>query len=206
MLSLELQADDHGLVECTCGHIGFVDEADPNTGDCVNCADEKARASMAEARAEARAEGGGLGITEVLKAMNPVIKDWHKPSNEGCAQNADPSQDCTCKLVINSNGKKRHKPRIIFRVTDHSVSGHKTKPQLVVEIHDDGKTLIREAKRRISYETTIGKIYTRLVWSHAMAKAAESKRKRAEKKRAKRLPRYSRKSRTRGKRGVLLPK
>jgi hypothetical protein len=67
MLSLELQADDHGLVECTCGHIGFVDEADPNTGDCVNCADEKARASMAEARAEARAEGGGLGITEVLK-------------------------------------------------------------------------------------------------------------------------------------------
>jgi hypothetical protein len=137
--------------------------------------------------------------------MNPIIKDWHKPSNEACAQNGDPSQDCTCKLIIQSNGKKRHKPRIIFRVTDHSVSGHKTKPQLVVEIHDDGKTLIRESKRRISYETTIGKIYTRLVWSHAMAKAAESKRKRAEKKRAK-LPRYARKSRTRGKRGVLLPK
>jgi hypothetical protein len=133
------------------------------------------------------------------------VREWHAPSNSACAHNADISKDCTCKLVIHSNGKKRHKPRIIFRVTDHTVSGHKTKPQLVAELHDDGKLIIRESKRRISYETTLGKVYSRLVWSHAMQVASESKRKRAEKKKAK-LPRYARKSRTRGKRGLLLSK
>jgi hypothetical protein len=118
--------------------------------------------------------------------MNPIIKDWHKPSNEACAQNGDPSQDCTCKLIIQSNGKKRHKPRIIFRVTDHTVSGHKTKPQLVVEIHDDGKTLIRESQRRTSYETTIGNIYCRLVHNHARQVASEAhNRRRAARKQAK---------------------
>lgn len=132
------------------------------------------------------------------------VKDWHSPNNPDCAHNTAIENDCTCKLVIRGNGKKRHKARMTFRVVDYSVSGHKIKPQLVAELHDDGKLIIRESGRRISYETTLGKIYSRLVWSHAMQIASESKRKRKEARRAKLLPRYARKSKTRGSANLLL--
>ena len=70
---LDLEADDHGLVECTCGHIGFLDEADRETGECVNCVDgvdqhrdglpclcPDCERQAAESMAEARAAVGGL--------------------------------------------------------------------------------------------------------------------------------------------------
>jgi hypothetical protein len=109
--------------------------------------------------------------------MAPVIRDWHKPSNDECEQNKDAEANCTCKLTIPSNGKK-HKPRVIFRVTDHSVM-RGVKPDLVVELHDDGKLIVRESKRRARYETTIGSVYCRLVKNHALQAAAEKARTRA---------------------------
>src|ERR1700747_498799 len=110
------------------------------------------------------------------------IKSWHRPSNDECAHNADIGADCNCKLVITGNGKKKHKPRIVFRVFDKTVSG-RIKPQLVVEIHDDGEMTIRESKRRVYYKTTVGSVYSRLLWNHAMqhaqmkAKARRERRK-----------------------------
>lgn len=32
------EPDDHGLIDCTCGHVGFAAETGPD-GKCVNCAE-----------------------------------------------------------------------------------------------------------------------------------------------------------------------
>lgn len=104
----------------------------------------------------------------------PIIKDWHRPSNESCANNIDPDKDCTCKLVIKSNGKRRAKPRIIFRAVDTTV-GRRVNHNLVAELHDNGVLIIRESKRRASsaVATTLGAIYTDLVHRRAVKLANE---------------------------------
>lgn len=110
--------------------------------------------------------------------MPPIIRDWHKPSNMACAQNHDVDANCTCKLAIPKGNGKKHKPRVIFRVTDNSVM-RGIKSDLVVELHDDGKMIVRESKRHATYETSVGQVYNRLVKNHALQVAAERARARA---------------------------
>lgn len=121
--------------------------------------------------------------------MPPVIHDWHRPGNTECAQNKDINADCSCKLAI-PKGKKKHKARIIFRVTDRNVD-HRIRPDIWVEIHDNGKMIFRENKRRATYETSVGREYCRLVKQHAFqvagAKARERSAKRKQSKASKKI-------------------
>jgi hypothetical protein len=114
------------------------------------------------------------------------VKPWHDLGNAECPQNgADIDKDCTCKLVIQKNGKKPPKPRIIFRVHDVRVD-HRVKPDLWVEIHDNGDMIFRENQRRVFYVTSAGKEYCRLQRNQAFALARARKAERAAKRKGKR--------------------
>lgn len=114
----------------------------------------------------------GIGMASMGK-----VREWHSPHNADCPHNMSPAADCACKLQIKRNGKKKHKPRIIFRVTDNTVD-RGVKPELVAELHDDGKLIIRESKCRKGYETTLGKTYCRLMRNFALQAAATRSRER----------------------------
>jgi hypothetical protein len=114
------------------------------------------------------------------------VRPWHDLDNPECPQNGENiDQDCTCKLVIQKTGKKRQKPRIIFRVHDARVD-HRVKPDLWVEIHDNGDMILRENQRRVVYATSVGKEYCRLQRTQAFATARARKAESAAKRKGKR--------------------
>jgi hypothetical protein len=102
----------------------------------------------------------------------PEIKDWHRPANEECGQNQDSSLDCTCKKI------RKRKPYRVVRVHCKDVD-RGVNPRLVMEIWPDGRFLLREEKRKVRFETTVGRIYHNLVWRAAMVAVNEKKNKRA---------------------------
>lgn len=103
----------------------------------------------------------------------PEIREWHRPKNEDCHQNQDSSLDCNCKRI------RKRKPYRVFRVFCKDVD-RGVNPKLVMEVWSDGRFVMREANRRIRFETTAGRIYHNLVWRAAMVAIQEKKKQRAE--------------------------
>ena len=103
----------------------------------------------------------------------PIIHDWHDPRNEDCDQNRVSFADCTCKRKIN------RKPYRVVRVSDPTAANYQRDGRIVVEVHPNGLLVFRERGRRKAYSTTVGKIYTGLVWREAMTLAKAKKARRA---------------------------
>lgn len=129
------------------------------------------------------ADAGNSALLQTMTVPG-FVADWHKPSNDACMNNANPAADCTCVptafdlLKAKGRTKKKVRSRVIFRCTDSTVD-RGIKSELVVELHDDGKLTIRESKRRQGYETTVGRLYSRLMKNHALQVAGERARARA---------------------------
>lgn len=103
--------------------------------------------------------------------MNPIIHDWHDPRNPGCSQNAHWTCDCTCEKP-----KRQRKPYRTVKVHDESVSMHKVRPDIILEIHPNGRLVLREKGRRSSLYTTVASVYERLVIGEARKKKLTSKK------------------------------
>lgn len=96
------------------------------------------------------------------------VKDWHRPSNILCRHNLLPTLDCNCQRPV------KRKAYRVCRVTD-STGSLRHHERIVMEVHPNGLLKFREHKRRRTYETTVGAIYSSLVWAEAR-KAVASKR------------------------------
>ena len=99
-----------------------------------------------------------------------IVREWHSPHNDSCEHNANVAHDCTCKRKVTRKGFKT------VRVNARNVP-RGVKPQLVIEIHDGGRLVFRELRRRVSYDTTIGDVYFDLM-TRAARREAATKRKR----------------------------
>jgi hypothetical protein len=98
----------------------------------------------------------------------PVIHDWHNPrafnpdAPDFCPHNLDITRDCTCKRKVN------RKPYRVVRVSDPTAANYQRDGRIVVEVHPNGLLVFRERGRRKQYSTTVGKIYSNLIWHEAM--------------------------------------
>lgn len=100
----------------------------------------------------------------------PIIHDWHDPRNESCEQNRHPIEGhCTCKRKVNRKSYR------VMRVNDPTAANYQRDGRIILEVHPNGLLVLRERGRRKRYETTVGKIYTGLVWREAMTLAKAKK-------------------------------
>lgn len=99
----------------------------------------------------------------------PIIHDWHDPRNELCGQNQHLDANCTCKRKVN------RKPYRVVRVSDPTAANYQRDGRIVVEVHPNGLLVFRERNRRKTYSTTVGKIYSNLLWHEAMTLAKAKK-------------------------------
>ena len=98
------------------------------------------------------------------------VKDWHDPHDEGCPQNYDHRNDCTCKRPM------KRKPYRVVKVTDNGVN-HNVNPKLILEIYPhNGVIAIREKRRKKRYYSTTADIYSGMVRSAAFAAIAAKKK------------------------------
>lgn len=79
---------------------------------------------------------------------------------------------------------ERKKFRVV-KVHDRSAPGG-VNPRLVIEVHPDGRLVIRESKRKVFYETTVAAVYVRCILQ-------ELNRKERERRQARKASRTSRK-------------
>lgn len=101
-------------------------------------------------------------------------KDHHDPHNPACPHNQDAANACECKRVVN------RKPYKVCKVEDRSV-GHGIRPQFSIEIHPNGRLVIRELGRRLRVEDSLGAIYERGLMRDARREKANKKKARKEK-------------------------
>lgn len=99
----------------------------------------------------------------------PIIHDWHDPYNDVCPQNIDAGNSCTCKRKINRKSYR------VMRINDPTAANYQRDGRIILEVHPNGLLVLRERGRRKRYETTVGKIYTGLVWREAMTLAKAKK-------------------------------
>jgi len=121
----------------------------------------------------------------MVKIKSGKVRQWHRPNNADCPQNIKMEWDCDCKRP-----PRNRKPYRVCRVHDSDVP-HGTKADIILEIHPNGRLIFREKARprRFSYATTVGKIYTRLLWNEAMTKAAAKAKARKDRKLARKKAR-----------------
>lgn len=109
-----------------------------------------------------------------INNMNPIIKDWHNPHNIDCHQNHYTNLDCTCKRPLT------RKPYKVARVNDRDHGS------VVLEIHPDGRLVLREKGRKFRLETTIGAVYDELLWKQAKGIAVAKRKAKLDRKKARR--------------------
>ena len=97
------------------------------------------------------------------------VKLWHDPHNEECLNNSDIYKNCTCKRQV------KRKPYRVVRVSDPTATNYQRDGRIVVEVHPNGLLVFRERGRRKQYQTTVGKIYSNLIWHEAMMLAKAKK-------------------------------
>lgn len=104
------------------------------------------------------------------------VKDWHDPRNGDCAHNTYIESDCTCKRIV------KRKPYRVVKVHDSGVP-YNVNPNIVLEIYQTNGTLVlREAKRRKRYSTTVSDVYAWLVRRSALAAMAAQREARRQRK------------------------
>lgn len=102
------------------------------------------------------------------------VKDWHNPFNDDCPHNREVELDCGCKRPV------KRKPFRVCKTHDTLTKdrGHKTSPDIIIEVHPNGRLVFREKGKRTRFETTSVKVYEGLRWRAAMVAAQQSKAKR----------------------------
>lgn len=106
------------------------------------------------------------------------VKDHHSPNNEECEHNQAIDRDCTCKRVLN------RKPFRVCKVHDTATKDRdrRTSPDIIIEVHPNGRLVFREKGKRTRFETTSVKVFEGLRWRAAMVAAQEARAKRKNKK------------------------
>jgi hypothetical protein len=97
-----------------------------------------------------------------------AYNDAHDPRTH-CPHNVDPNAVCTCRR------RRQRKPYRTLRVADKNVS-RGIRPQLILEVHPDGRLVLREQGRRTRVETTLGTVYEQCLAREAR-RAVAAKRK-----------------------------
>ncbi len=86
-----------------------------------------------------------------------MVKAKHKT---GCPQRYESTDECMCDFI--KPKKRQRKPYRKVVVKDKNVQ-RGIREDLILEVHPNGRLVIREKGRKLRVETTLGVVYERLL-------------------------------------------